>query len=177
MGPNTPSRALAVLLDGPLAAPPPADPAAAVAIVAQEIARGSALEHACAAAGLEPHVYAELLERDPAARAAHERAERVRRAVLADAPLGLARELRDARRARGALAGLGELARAIQAEAALVQQGAGTAAARAEATIRVVLEPLPTYPDAQITPLPDASSVALPRVSDDGASDYDTLAD
>lgn len=171
------SRSWDVLLNGPAEADLPTELALteALPVIHREIARGSSLEDACLLAGIEPYDYAAHLDADPAARAAHERAERLRRAVLADAPLKLARELRAVREARGGLASLGDVVKAIHAEGALLKDSGAGRAGRAETTIRVVFDALPSIPEGTIEPLTESASVALSALSDGSASDYETL--
>ena len=152
---------LDIALHGALGASPDSDTRDALhvaSIVCAEIAAGSDIADACAAAVVSPARFLASVEDSPDVRALHTRALRIRAALLADAPLALSRVLRDRREGRGASLGvtLGELAKAVMAEATLLAKaaGAGDTEEHRAPTIVVRFDALPSHVPA---PIPSAS--------------------
>ena len=154
---GSPVNTLDIALHGALGASPDSDTRDALhvaSIVCAEIAAGSDIADACAAAVVSPARYLASVEDRTDVRELHAKALRIRAALLADAPLALSRVLRDRREGRGASLGvtLGELAKAVMAEATLLAKAAGagdTEEARAP-TIVVRFDALPSHLPAPI---------------------------
>jgi hypothetical protein len=149
------------------------------ALVATELAAGSDITDACAAAVVSPARYLGWVEDLPAVRESHARALRIRAALLADHPLALARTLADQRTGRAeALHGLEAVARAVTAEAGLVAKVARPeGAASTTPTIRIVFDTPAnvqsvSYGHTASDTLSDSTTPAQHSLSDGQATDY-----
>jgi hypothetical protein len=182
---------LDLALNGALGASPDSDtrdPLAVASLVCAELANGSDITDACAAAVVAPSRYLASVEDSAVIRELHERALRIRARVLADAPLALARVLAERREGRGASLGvsLGELAKAVMAEAVLTARGtaSGDNVTERAPTIIVRFDTLPAHApiaDASIEyvspTLSDALAPGDSALSDDVAYAYDETTD
>lgn len=147
---------LDVALHGAVGANPAGDtrdPLTVARIVCDELARGSDVESACAAAIVDPARYLGWVhDRDDVA-TLHNRAQRIRASLLAEEPLRLAREIGRARAARGAMLGHDSLVKSVVAEAGLSAKAPGVGqatAADSQPTIRIVFDALPTHPQSAL---------------------------
>ena len=153
------SRNADVLLNGTHGATTPDDRTIedVASLVHDELASGADLDEACATAGVTTRAYLAATLDNASLHALHDRAQRMRAMLLADATLRLARELRAARsldavRPMGVT--LGEVVRTIHEEASLLSQLAGWGDAISygkqtahqvtqDTTIRVIFDALP----------------------------------
>jgi hypothetical protein len=147
--------------------------------VAAEIARGATIEDACAAAVVAPDRYVLWTIEHDTVGEMHAKALRVRAAILADAPLALARALKGVREGSRALpvgVRLGEYGKALEAEARLTAstQGVGqNDRAQGAPRVHITFDALPDH--LRLPPTVAASVGEAPGASDasdDAATDY-----